>query len=293
MSVKNKRPSFQFYPKDWQSDPSLAACSLSSRGMWMELVCIMHDSDRYGYLPSQLVDINDIQGSLSFESEGKQALNTHDRLLHMLDASPDFCYRLSRMVRSTPDEVRNCLIELAQMKVFDFSDSGIMHSKRMVRDEEIRRKRAAGGNAGGNPLLLAIKSGDVKLVKTKKTTPKPMTQPADNPKAIYNPDKSTSVIIPEWLPIDLWLEFVKQRDEVHDNKLTNLMALRAIQSLVALKEQGQNPVAVIRQTLNMRWQGFFPVKRTLNGIASGNGRHKVDQHAQNAGGIDKHGNIIA
>ncbi len=45
-----KRPSFQFYPSDWRKDPALSACSIGARGLWIELLCIAHESDLYGHL---------------------------------------------------------------------------------------------------------------------------------------------------------------------------------------------------------------------------------------------------
>lgn len=46
----NKRPAFLFFPRDWQTDPELRSCSLEARGLWIELMCVMHFSSRRGYL---------------------------------------------------------------------------------------------------------------------------------------------------------------------------------------------------------------------------------------------------
>jgi hypothetical protein len=45
-----KRPSFQFYPGDWLSDPALRTCSLGARGLWADMMCMMHSGSPYGYL---------------------------------------------------------------------------------------------------------------------------------------------------------------------------------------------------------------------------------------------------
>lgn len=39
-----------FYPGDWLSDMKLNLCSLITHGAWMRLICIMHESEEYGYL---------------------------------------------------------------------------------------------------------------------------------------------------------------------------------------------------------------------------------------------------
>lgn len=44
----SKRPSFQFYPADWRNNAKLRRCSEAARGVWMDILCILHDSDEYG-----------------------------------------------------------------------------------------------------------------------------------------------------------------------------------------------------------------------------------------------------
>lgn len=49
-NAKTTEPSFQFYPGDWQGDLHLQVCSISAKGLWIELMCLMHGSKEYGYL---------------------------------------------------------------------------------------------------------------------------------------------------------------------------------------------------------------------------------------------------
>ncbi|NQT97737.1 MAG: hypothetical protein HQ562_08375 [Candidatus Marinimicrobia bacterium] len=56
----NKKPSFQFYPADWIKDPKLSMCSPETRGVWIDLLCAMHELDRCGEVsgtPAQLCRI--------------------------------------------------------------------------------------------------------------------------------------------------------------------------------------------------------------------------------------------
>lgn len=46
--MAHKSPAFQFYPADWLSDIKLRSCSLSARGLWIDLICFMHQADPYG-----------------------------------------------------------------------------------------------------------------------------------------------------------------------------------------------------------------------------------------------------
>ena len=50
----NKLPWFKFYPKDWMTDSGLRLCSWDTKGVYIDLLCIMAESNRYGYL-----EIND------------------------------------------------------------------------------------------------------------------------------------------------------------------------------------------------------------------------------------------
>ncbi len=52
-----KRPSFQFYPGDWRSNAKLRRCSFAERGVWLEVLALMHDSEQYGVLTWPLQDI--------------------------------------------------------------------------------------------------------------------------------------------------------------------------------------------------------------------------------------------
>jgi len=36
-----KPPAFQFYPRDWITDPALSLCSPATRGIWIDLLCSM------------------------------------------------------------------------------------------------------------------------------------------------------------------------------------------------------------------------------------------------------------
>lgn len=55
-----KLPAFQFYPGDWLKDPAVSLCQPSTRGIWWDAICAMHESNRSGTLvgtPDQLVRV--------------------------------------------------------------------------------------------------------------------------------------------------------------------------------------------------------------------------------------------
>lgn len=58
-----KRPSFQFYPADWRNNANLRRCSPAARGVWMDVLCVLHDSDEYGVVHWPLKDIASAAGA--------------------------------------------------------------------------------------------------------------------------------------------------------------------------------------------------------------------------------------
>jgi len=116
-----KRPSFQFYPSDWLRDTALRSCSPSARGLWIDMICFMHEGNPYGHL----------------------------KVGNKVILPPN----LASMVGATLLEVEGWLHELHQAGVYEFAEAGEIYSKRMVRDECLRNKRAEGGKLGGNPNL--------------------------------------------------------------------------------------------------------------------------------------------
>lgn len=120
-----KRPSFQFYPGDWLNDAALRMVSVGARGLWIEMLCLMHQGSEYGYL------------------------KVNHKVIHPAN--------LARMCGASFSETEGWLEELESAGVFSRDEAGCIYSKRMVRDEEIRQKRAAGGCKGGNPALMGKK----------------------------------------------------------------------------------------------------------------------------------------
>ena len=46
--MTKKLPAFQFYTGDWMKDPKLSMCAPATRGIWMDLLCAMHDEGQSG-----------------------------------------------------------------------------------------------------------------------------------------------------------------------------------------------------------------------------------------------------
>jgi len=112
-----KRPSFQFYPADWRKDAALQSCSLEARGLWIECMCIAHECEPYGHL--------------------------------VINGRPMTAPQIARLVGVSAKECDALLIELVAAGVAEMAD-GVLFSRRMVRDEALRNRRAEGGKEHGH-----------------------------------------------------------------------------------------------------------------------------------------------
>jgi hypothetical protein len=109
----------KFYPADWRADPRLRMCSLAARGLWIDLICYMHEGTPYGHL-----DIDGLQP------------NNDD---------------IAALVARPAAEVRKALAELEERQVFGRTESNVIFSRRMVKDREKIEFASDRGQRGGNP----------------------------------------------------------------------------------------------------------------------------------------------
>lgn len=94
----------KFWPQDWQRDPALRSCGIASRGLWIELICIMHDGTPYGHLT--------------------------------INGKPATMKQLGTITGAGEKEVTKLLEELEDAGVFSRNDDGVIFSRRMIRDHD-------------------------------------------------------------------------------------------------------------------------------------------------------------
>jgi hypothetical protein len=111
----------KFWPADWQRDPAVRMCGLAARGLWIEMICVMHEADPYGHM-----------------------------LVNGRAPTPK---QMGALFGVTEREVKAMIAELEEAGVFSRNDDGVIYSRRMVRDEARRVKARTDGKKGGNPQL--------------------------------------------------------------------------------------------------------------------------------------------
>ncbi len=115
------KPWFKFYPHNWRGDAALRMCSLAARGLWMEMISIMHGAEPYGHLLVNGLPVNEKQ-------------------LASLSGAP---------LRETI----NAIVELESCGVFSRTADGTIYSRKMVRDFEKEQSDRSNGKGGGNPKI--------------------------------------------------------------------------------------------------------------------------------------------
>lgn len=122
------RPWMKWFPRDWRSESRLRMCSLSARGLWIELIGYMHEAEPYGH----------------FLIGGK---------------SPSLG-EIACLVGRAEREVSQALDELLEQQVCEYVNGTII-SRRMVRDKAKYETDVENGKGGGNPHLIKRVKGGV------------------------------------------------------------------------------------------------------------------------------------
>jgi len=184
-----KRPSFQFYPGDWQNDHKLRSCSPVARCLWLELLCIFHQSDNYGCMPSFL--LNQISSKHPSKTQANDQANSKQEVKvqvnPMVEGMVALCLPiisdLAQMTSMKVEDVRSGLEELFRRNIPDVDENGMIYSKRMVKDEKIRQVRAIAGKKGGNPNLVKRNSTDAQAILLNQNPSKRLSNFQANPPA--------------------------------------------------------------------------------------------------------------
>lgn len=125
-----KRPSFQFYPADWRNNAKLRRCSEAARGAWMDILCVLHDSDEYGICRWPLADLARAAGvplKLAKELASKDVLKGADA-----NATPYIYTPRSGGKNGDP------------VVLVSPGDGPCWYCSRLVRDEWVRQRRGGG-----------------------------------------------------------------------------------------------------------------------------------------------------
>lgn len=121
--MNNKLPAIQFYPNDWRGDIGVQSLSYHDRGVWLEILFLMHSSNERGKL--------------------------------LINGKPMPNEVLARHLALDKQKLEQTIENLISYGVASIDeDTGALMNRRMVKDEYIRQIRKEAGAKGGNPNLV-------------------------------------------------------------------------------------------------------------------------------------------
>lgn len=113
------RPWDKWYFGDWQSDPKVGMCSLAARGLWVEMLAIMHFANPRGHLL--------VNGQVPTDAQ------------------------LAALARAPADQIPTLVDELESAGVFSRTRAGVIYSRRMTKKEKHRKDGAKSAKEGRLP----------------------------------------------------------------------------------------------------------------------------------------------
>lgn len=119
--MAGKLPFLKWFTGDWLRASDIRGLSPAARGVWFDLLNVMHESDRRGYLL--------VSGKIPSHSQ------------------------LARMTGCDSGEFTRLLTEIECAGVSSRTEDEILFCRRMVKDESKRIKCSEAGRLGGHPAL--------------------------------------------------------------------------------------------------------------------------------------------
>lgn len=185
-----KRPSFQFYPADWQANSNLRRCTHEEKGIWIDVLCLLHDQDTYGIIRWSLKEIAQAIGCTKRKLSGLV-----DKGILKGAEKGDKCPVLTfapRHGRKTGPEITLVAAE----------EGPVWYSSRMVIDEHKRQARAGEidtpkdapkGGIGASPKVSPDPSPLRAGASSSSSSPSPSTPSGNNNSDSGESDSKTNV----------------------------------------------------------------------------------------------------
>lgn len=222
----SKMPAIQFYPGDWRKDVGVQSLSFHDRGVWFEILMLMHESERRGLLVlnGRAMSEESLSRVLGLD---KQSLTTTITTL------------IDQGIASRDEEL------------------GAVMCRRMVRDEALRRVRAECGKLGGNPALLG---------NTTRNKDKQNSTSGDKQNPTPSSSSSTSVkiatagkfVLPEWIDSESWSGFEEMRRRQR-KPMTDRARGMVVKELDKLRAAGNDVAACLNQSIRKSYLDVYPV----------------------------------
>lgn len=170
------QPWMKFYPRDWRGDQALRLVSLQARGLWIEMICIMHEANPYGHL--------------------------------MIADQPLAETALARVVGASVEEIQAMLVELSDAGVLRRTRAGVIYSKRMTDDHKRSKE-------GRKAKLEALEKAHENRRPSRGPSRPPSTQKPDARAKVEGPSGSSTLSEQTSFlgPKEVWTAFLMEKGD--------------------------------------------------------------------------------
>lgn len=231
-----KMPAMFFYPGDWLKDPLVRRCTHEEKGVYIDMLCLMHECEERGVLATA--------GTAWSDEEIARAIGgDHQRTL-------------------------TCVVSLVVKGVVSRNSSGAIYSRRMVRDEQKRKLCSeAGKRGGGNPTFKGVSKGDDKG-QSKGTAKGSIEDESENEQKLKIPENLNTKAF-----IQAWSDYIAHRKALRIKKYTLNGAQAKLEELASWGER--DAIAAIRHAIRNNYHGIHR-ENSNGKNQQGSGRHEGD-----------------
>ena len=229
-----KLPAIQFYPADWRKDPAVQALNFHDRGVWFEILCLMHESSERGVL-----------------------------LLNGIPMPEDALARMLGLDKQILTTTLTTLLTYGAAKRRDAD--GAIYSSRMVKDEKIIQIRREAGKKGGNPLLLNQNpTTGVNQITTPSSSSSSSSSTTDKSNIKKKRVADAPLVFPSCLNNDtfkkVWNEYLEYRKASKMRTLQQNSLKLLLQQMAIWGSDGATQA--LKTTISNGWTGVFEPKFT-------------------------------
>jgi len=138
-------------------------------------------------------------------------------------------------------------------------------------------------NLDGNSTVFPAKESRFSREESQKRDTEPCLTSKSNRKSNRKEAPAVAVDLPDWLPTDVWTDWVEHR-KAKRKPLTQRAAELTIERLATLRERGYTAKELIENAIMSDWQGIYEPKqdaKTVRGQSSANRQQQLEDRNRN------------
>jgi hypothetical protein len=236
----SKLPAIQFYPGDWRKDVGVQSLNYHDRGVWFEMLLLMHDGE--------------VRGKLML---GGKAMT--DEIL-------------ASVLRIRIEVLTVTIQTLIDRGVTERDKrTGALINRRMIRDEELRAENR--GKVAGWRKAKKLKNNCNQDVTIPVTDVLPLSSSSSSSSSSKARTTTPQAVfeLPAWIDPETWSTYLEVRASRRAAKTPRAWKA-VVKQLDAFRLSGHDPNAILETSIRSSWTDVYPPKSAPGGNTNGNGK---------------------